>query len=251
VASGSSANKVARLAQKGKGKKVRFQGGTLFPTIMAIIVIVGTGLISYARQAPAATDIAPTTSDRWHTPFGIYHCDEYLSDLSIDMQKSDTPDPDFSKYGVFSREDGVIRWYPQIPATGKKAKLGLYLDTYGVEVTTKGITFPAEQNKGVSYSVDKDQCKDASGKLVDAQVQVIAWPKAGEDANSKRYITDFDNVRILSDEMAIAVAYVVPGTKIPLPESAAKLADIVAAEFGGGTTTTVASNAVTPTTTGG
>jgi hypothetical protein len=51
--------------------------------------------------------------------------------------------------------------------------------------------------------------------------------------------------------MAIAVAYVVPGTKIPLPDSAAKLADIVAAEFGGGTTTTVASNAVTPTTTGG
>ena len=249
MASGSSAKKVARLAQKGKGKKVRFQGGTLFPTVMAAIVIVGTGLISYARQAPAASDVAPTTSDRWHIPFGIYHCDGYLPDLAIDKQKADTADENFTKYGVFSREDGVIRWYPQIASAGKKAKLGLYLDTYGVKVTTKGITFPAEQNKGVSYAVDKDQCKDKSGKLVDAQVQVIAWPKAGEDANSKRYITDFSNVRILNDEMAIAVAYVAPGTQIPLPESAAKLADIVASEFGGGTTTTVAG--ATTTTTGG
>ena len=249
MASGSSAKKVARLAQKGKGKKVRFQGGTLFPTIMAVIVIVGTGLISYARQAPAAIDVAPTTSDRWHIPFGIYHCDAYLPNLSVDMQKADTPDLNFQKYGVFSREDGVIRWYPQIASSGKKAKLGLYLDTYGVQVTTKGITFPATQNKGVSYAVSKDQCKDKSGKLVDAQVQVIAWPKAGEDANSKRYITDFYNVRILNDEMAIAVAYVAPGTQIPLPESAAKLSEIVASEFGGGTTTTVAG--ATTTTTGG
>ena len=49
--------------------------------------------------------------------------------------------------------------------------------------------------------------------------------------------------------MAIAVAYVVPGTQIPLPESAAKLSDIVATEFGGGPTTTVAG--ATTTTTGG
>ena len=51
--------------------------------------------------------------------------------------------------------------------------------------------------------------------------------------------------------MAIAVAYVAPGTQIPLPDSAAKLADIVASEFGGGTTTTVAKSATTPTTVAG
>jgi hypothetical protein len=248
VASGSSAKKVARLAQKGKGKKVRFQGGTLFPTIMAVVVIVGTGLISYARQAPAANDVAPTLSDRWHIPFGIYHCDSYLADLTGDMQKADTPDPNFAKYGVFSRGDGVIRWYPQVASSGKKAKLGLYLDTYGVQVTTKGITFPSSQNKGVSYATSKDQCKDASGKLVDAQVQVIVWPKASENSNSKRYITDFTNVRIVNDEMAIAVAYVAPGVQVPLPDSAAKLKDIVASEFGGATTTTVAKSAATSTT---
>lgn len=247
MASGSSAKKVARLAQKGKGKKVRFQGGTLFPTVMAIILIVGTGLISYARQAPVATDVAPTLSDRWHIPFGIYHCDGYLPDLTGDLQKDETQDPNFTKYGVFSRQDGVIRWYPQVASSGKKAKLGAYLASYGVQVTSKGITFPVNQNKGVSYAVSKDQCKDKSGKLVDAQVQVITWPKASLDANSKRYITDFTNVRILSDEMAIAVAYIAPGTQIPLPDSAAKLADIVASEFGGATTTTVAST----TTTGG
>jgi hypothetical protein len=49
--------------------------------------------------------------------------------------------------------------------------------------------------------------------------------------------------------MAIAVAYVAPGVEIPLPDSAAKLSDIVASEFGGGTTTTIAGG--TTTTTGG
>ncbi|MSZ12087.1 MAG: hypothetical protein F2622_02045, partial [Actinobacteria bacterium] len=109
MASGSSAKKVARLAQKGKGKKVRFQDGTLFPTVMAVVVILGFGLISYARQAPSATDIAPTVSDRWHIPIGFYHCDSFLQDLQGDKQGGDVADPNFTKYGVFSREDGVIR----------------------------------------------------------------------------------------------------------------------------------------------
>jgi hypothetical protein len=39
--SSSSAKKVAKLAQRGKGKKVRFQGGTLFPAVVLAVVILG------------------------------------------------------------------------------------------------------------------------------------------------------------------------------------------------------------------
>ena len=41
----ASARRVARLAQKGKGKKVRFQGGTLFPALVVGISVVGAALI--------------------------------------------------------------------------------------------------------------------------------------------------------------------------------------------------------------
>jgi hypothetical protein len=255
VASGSSAKKVARLAQKGKGKKVRFQDGTLFPTVMAVVVILGFGLISYARQAPSVTDAPPTVSDRWHIPIGFYHCDAFLQDLQGDKQGGDVADPNFTKYGVFSKDDGVIRWYPQIAAAGKKAKLGVYLETYGVTVDTKGITFPADQNKGVSYKVDTDKCKDENGKEVDATVQVIVWEKASDSTVSKRYITDFKNIRIDRDEMAITIAFVPTGADIPMPDSAEKLAEIVAAEYGAAPTTTVKGATTTsvaaPTTTGG
>ena len=156
---------------------------------------------------------------------------------------------------VFSREDGVIRWYPQVAAAGKKAKLGVYLETYGVTVDTKGITFPADQNKGVSYKVDTDKCKDENGKEVDATVQVIVWEKASDSTVSKRYITDFKNIRIDRDEMAITIAFVPTGADIPMPDSAEKLAEIVAAEYGAAPTTTVKGATTTsvaaPTTTGG
>jgi hypothetical protein len=231
VASGSSAKKVARLAQKGKGKKVRFQDGTLFPTVMAVVVILGFGLISYARQAPVATDTPPTISDRWHIPIGFYHCDSFLQDLQGDKQGGDVADPNFTKYGLFSRDDGVIRWYPQLAASGKKAKLGAYLETYGVTVDSKGITFPADQNKG------------------------IVWEKASDSTVSKRYITDFKNIRIDRDEMAITIAFVPTGADIPMPDSAEKLAEIVAAEYGAAPTTTVkcatTTSVAAPTTTGG
>ena len=255
MASGSSAKKVARLAQKGKGKKVRFQDGTLFPTVMAVVVILGFGLISYARQAPAAKDTPPTISDRWHIPIGFYHCDSFLQDLQGDKQDGDVADPNFTKYGVFSRGDGVIRWYPQLASSGNKAKIGAYLETYGVTIDAKGMTFPEDQNKGVSYKVDTDKCKDENGKEVSATVQAIVWEKASDSTISKRYITDFKNIRIDRDEMAITFAFVPTGADIPMPDSAEKLAEIVAAEYGAAPTTTVKGATTTsvaaPTTTGG
>ncbi|MEP6296525.1 MAG: hypothetical protein ABJ382_04310, partial [Ilumatobacter sp.] len=62
--SSSSTKKAARLAQKGKGQKVRFQGGTLFPVVVALVIVLGFGLIAYARQSrPAADASAPTIND--------------------------------------------------------------------------------------------------------------------------------------------------------------------------------------------
>lgn len=249
MASGSSAKKIARLAQKGKGKKVRFQDGTVFPAVMAIIIIIGVGLVSYARQAPAASDVPPIIGDRWHIPFGVYKCDAFLDNVTGNKAETAPSDPNVLKYGVYSDDDGIIHWHPQLAATGKKAKLGAYLDTYGIKVDTKGITFPADQNKGVSYTVENDLCKDKNGREVEAQVQVIVWSAASDASVSKKFITDFKNVRISNDEMAITVAFIAPGADIPQPPSVANLKDVVAAEFGAVTTTTTPG--ATTTTTGG
>ena len=52
----SSTKKAARLAQKGKGQRIRFQGGTVFPLAVALTLILGLALIVYSRQTLPAVD---------------------------------------------------------------------------------------------------------------------------------------------------------------------------------------------------
>ena len=75
--SSSSTKRAARLAQKGKGKRVRFQGGTLFPMLILLILVVGIGTIVYARASvPAADASPPTIEDHWHMAYGFSLCDQ-------------------------------------------------------------------------------------------------------------------------------------------------------------------------------
>jgi hypothetical protein len=237
VASGSSAKKVARLAQKGKGKKVRFQGGTLFPSIMAIVIVLGTALIVYSRQSAPSRNTAPTINDHWHVSYGFYKCDGFLNDLKGTLEEPVTPE--YQKYNIHSHDDGVIHWHAGALATGTRAKLGVFLDSYGVKVSTDGITFPANQNNGESYKTSDLKCKNAEGEMVAAQVQVVVWDQYDNSEVSMKYITDFDNIRIKKDGMAITMAIAAPGADIPMPKSAANLPELGAADMGGVTTTTV------------
>ena len=58
MARSSSAQKIARLAERGKGKKVRFQGGSVFPTVILVVCLLGAILIAYARQSEPVVDAA-------------------------------------------------------------------------------------------------------------------------------------------------------------------------------------------------
>ena len=238
MANGSSAQKVARLARKGKGKKVRFQGGTLFPTVMAVVIALGIGLIAYARTEAPDTDTPPTTNDHWHVSYGIYKCDAFLPNLVGNLESP--PDPNFIKYGVHSHDDGVIHWHPQALATGRRAKMGVFFDTYQLKVTSDALEFPDDQNAGVDYKVGTDKCKNKDGKEVDAQVKVVVWDQYDDPSKSQTYITGFDDIRIKKDGMAITIAYVAPGVDVPMPESASNLPELGAADGSGATTTTVA-----------
>jgi hypothetical protein len=237
---GSSARKVARLASKGKGRKVRFQGGTVFPATMAAVIVLGLGLVFYARQSLPSSNTPPTVNDHWHVSYGFYHCDEQLKDLA--GNKEDPVDPLYQKYGVHSHDDGVIHWHPTALATGRRAKLGVFFDTYEVKVSADGIKFPGDQNDGTSYSVGTDKCKDKNGTLVDAQVSVMVWEQYDNPDSKKKFITDFDNIRIDKDGMAIMIAFTAPDADIPMPASASNLPELGAADSGTPVSTTVPSS---------
>ena len=239
----SSAKKVARLASKGKGKKIRFQGGTLFPTIIVVILIVGLALVAYARSGTSSATEPPTTNDHWHVSYGFYACDKYLPNLV--GNKEEPLDEEYFKYGVHSHDDGVIHWHPQALATGRRAQMGVFFDTYQLKVTSDALEFPDDQNAGVDYKVGTDKCKNKDGKEVDAQVKVVVWDQYDDPTKSQTYITGFDDIRVKKDGMAITIAYVAPGVDVPMPESASNLPELGAADAGGATTTTVAGDTTT------
>lgn len=215
---------------------------------MTIVILVGVGLVAYSRQSAPTNNAPPTVNDHWHISYGFYACDQQLKDLT--GTKEEPLDPNYVKYGVHSHEDGVIHWHPQSLASGRRAKLGVFFDTYGIKVDAEGITFPSDQNDGKSYAVDTDKCKDKSGKEVDATVQVIVWDSYDNPNSKKKYITDFDNIRVDKDQMAMMVAFAPVGADIPMPASASNLLELGAVDSGIAPSTTVAGGSTTTTVAG-
>ena len=216
-ASASSTKKAARLAQRGKGKKVRFQGGTLFPLIVAIVVVLGVGTIVYARQSiPDADSSPPTVNDHWHHAYGFYLCGQWYR-----LQGNAESTQSYQNTGVHSHDDGVIHWHPfTSKATGKRAQLGVFLDVYGVEVSEDEIKFPdgqpvAEDGTPLEQREWKAGETQCDGK--DAEPSIVVWNSYQDTGNGNRYITSFDDIRIANDGMVFSIAFMPRDAEIPMP----------------------------------
>ncbi len=248
----SSAKKVARLAQKGKGRKVRFQGGTLFPALMVGIALVGAGLVVYSRASIPDRNVAPTIEDHWHASYGFYVCDEWLPDLQGAKEEADSAgfpvNDEYRRTGIHSHDDGVMHWHPfTSAATGRNAKLGVFLDVYGVKISDSKLELPEDQGGGV-FEEGVTKCTDENGKEVDAQMVVYAFDSYDNPDQYATYITNFKDIRLERDAMAFVIVFAEPGTRPGLPPSAKDLPQLGAADAGstGQPTTTVATNGSTP-----
>jgi hypothetical protein len=236
VAPSSSAKKVAKLASRGKGKRVRFQGGTVFPAIVAVVVIVMLGLVVYARASrPTGGSGAPRLGDHWHAAYGFYVCDANDSgaaflpnligtkeDQTVDAAGNTVySDKHFRLYGIHSHGDGVIHYHPYgSRATGTRARLGVFLDAYNVKLTDTQLQFPADQG-GDKYDTSTYKCNGQ-----DAQIRVRVWNSFAKPTEYVDYVTDFTNIRIDRNGMAFTIAIVPKGKDIPQPPSAPKLPEL-------------------------
>jgi len=224
--SSSSTKKAAKLAKSGQGKKVRFQGGTTFPVIVAVIVVLGLALVVYARQSrPAADASPPTIDDHWHQAYGFYLCDTWVQ---LTGNKEDAAAPGFDEFqrtGIHSHDDGIIHWHPFTSASvGQRAKLSLFLDVYGVELTDDKLVFPEDQRAKLPaafqadgvFEEDETKCT-IDGAEEDAELKVIVWDNFSDTDNGTTYIADFDNIRVDQDAMVFSIAFVPPDTEVGMP----------------------------------
>ncbi len=243
--SSSSAKKVARLAQRGKGKKVRFQGGTLFPAVVLGVVVLGLLTIVYARQSrPDPGSFPPQVGDHWHAAYGMYVCDGWLPKLTGNQEETlldastgaeTYVNAEFGATGIHSHDDGVIHYHPySTKAVGKRARLGVFLDVYGIELNTDRLALPEDQGGDV-YDVDDYQCNGE-----DVEIKVVAWDSYTDTGKGTTNITDLADVRITNDGMVFAIAVVPVGTEVSMPPWAAELPELGAADGGNVPTTTLA-----------
>lgn len=124
------------MAEKGRGKRIRFQGGTVFPVIMVVVVALGLGLIGYARATAGDQAQGARANANWHIAFGIYNCSAYIDPIQA-LATAPTN-------GVTTQGDGIIYYNPtDASVSGGKANLSVYLDNYGVSLGSTTLTVPA------------------------------------------------------------------------------------------------------------
>jgi len=260
--SSSSTKKAARLAKSGQGKKVRFQGGTLFPLVVAIVVILGVSLVVYSRQSrPSADASAPTVNDHWHHAYGFYLCDTWvkLEGALEEQTSSGFTNTDFARTGIHSHDDGLMHWHPfTSAAVGTRATLGLFLQNYDVELTNDQLTFPesqyppleaagmlADENPGV-FEEGETKCT-IDGVEEDAELKVVVWNNFTDTDDGTTYIADFDNIQLNQDQMVVSIAFVPDSTDVGMPPWAQQLPELGAADTAQVTPTDLLGGSTVPT----
>jgi hypothetical protein len=211
----SSSKKVARAARAGGRTSGNKQRNLLFPGVIGLIVLFGSGLIAFAaNDRKSEADIAPVVNeDHWHAAVGVYICDAF-----------EPATPTFeSPIGIHTHDDGVIHIHPfSSGGAGENATLGAYLEGAGIELSDDELKIGDD-----TWTEGEDQCGDEDAELVVAQWQDVQSTEE-EPALIRR---DFDDIRFREDGQGFTIAFVPEGTTdIPKPESAAQLAELGAAD---------------------
>jgi len=216
VARTSSAKKIARLAEKGKGKKVRFQGGSVFPTVVLAVLILGAVLIAYARQGGTAVDATVTAEQKYATAFAFFNCDAFATDLKQPDAATLNPADKFASVTTDAPAaiigDGIVGWMPQALAGQRKAKLDTIFGLYGMTVTDDSITIGEKKISEIDT-----QCGSK-----DAKISVHVWESGA--TSSKLSIASFGGVKI-DNQMTVVLSFAPDGVEVPRPAVADSLAD--------------------------
>jgi hypothetical protein len=242
----SSTKKAAKLA-KGSTRSIRFQGGTVFPLAVAITLIVGLALIVYARQSrPAYDTTPPQVNDHWHLAYGFYLCDQwYVLRGALEERDSqgNLANRNYIRTTIHSHDDGVIHWHPYTTvAVGKRAKLGIFLDNYNVEISDDALRFPdnfsmfnPDDPAKVPMPVASDWIEgETQCNGEDAELSVVSWNLWSDlESDGNRYISNMNDIPVTNDQMAFAIMFAPRDAGKLKPPTFDRLDELGAVDMGG------------------
>jgi hypothetical protein len=234
----SSAKKLARAARTGKVSTKRERRDMGFPLVIALVIVLGTSLVLYARSTRADA-VSPKLNvgvagggggDHWHAAIGFYNCDHFEDNIT---RGADWPD----STGIHSHDDGVIHIHPfTSAASGTRARLKVFFQTMDVKFTDKEV----DLTNGV---VMKDGA-DCNGKT--AHLKVARFQVDHPDQAPQIYESNLGEIRFLADREAFTVALVPDGADIPIPPTASQLDALAGLDTGQSTGATATPSTSVP-----
>jgi hypothetical protein len=174
-------------------------------------LVAGAGCVDDGDEprASQSTSEAPPVvgEDHWHAAFGMFVCDQFLPDPVLTE----------SAVGIHTHGDGVIHIHPFEPeGAGANATLGVFLrDRPDIDLEDGGL-----EVDGVTWR-DGEECHGEPARVV-----VARWDDAAAGGDPEIVTEDLTGLRFRADGEAYTVAFVPEGADIPLPPSAAHLAEL-------------------------
>lgn len=236
----STTRKVTKVARTGGGRTKRGGQATswFFPAFIIATVVVGLGLTVYSRDQRQPDNSPPRVgADHWHSAIGFDLCGTFAPPVVDNGQ-----DP----LGIHTHGDGIVHTHPfSSQAAGKNARLQLWFDTVGANVTANSIELPDGQPMK-----NGDMCGDKPGRVV-----TRIWETRAPGDEGRIFEGDPGDIRLGNNQL-ITVAFVPEGTDIPKPPTEPQLDRLTdvgpnanASTVPGETTTSIAPTTTTPATT--
>lgn len=219
ASSDAGARKVAKAAATAGQRDVSFGSRMGFPALVALICILGIGVVVYARSTREALAEPVQNVDHWHAVYGVYNCNstvegdgKYLP--AFQSNQDDT--------GIHSHGDGVMHIHPFFElSSGDNAQMRHWLSEMNVDITPEAISVNNAFDAPVELAAGQP-CEDGSGT---AEIKLLRWQfdflANGENRDDPEIIeTDFDLVNFRNDREVFVFAYIGEDTdisEIPLP----------------------------------
>jgi len=238
MANDSTGKWVQRAATTGGGRTYRGQMPVNFYASLAVIIIVGLGLIVFSRyqltHKSTSSSGPPTTQQTWYAGLAVDVCGTIEPNLPSNAAKSGK--------GLTANGNGVVTIAPADSSqSGSNATLGKFVSGYkGLELTNSTLGYPGKP----TYS-NGDICPKGtpdSGKP--GVVIVYSWPNFTSKQGAQ---TPGDPQKLLfQNGQLITMAFVPANATVPKPP-ASVITSLITADQSGPTTPTTAPT-LTPTT---
>ena len=173
-----------------------------FPMAVALVVVLGSLLVVWARTDREATS-APRVGDHWHSAYDIYVCDSYRSKIVLET------DPN----GIHSHGDGLLHIHPfNKLASGRDAVLGEFFSAFGGRIDDASVVLDTGE--------ELLEGADCGGQPM---VLKVARFDADDLERDPEVVTeDLAGVRFLKNREAFTIA-MVPADVVPPPPRSERL----------------------------